>query len=80
VRGRSQPDDEDAGVRVAGTGDRTPPVLMVGEPGDLVARDALAPRDETWTHAALDDVGRNEGELLSGHARTESRCYGCFVR
>src|SRR5919204_427256 len=50
----------------AAIGDRTPPVLMVGEPGDLVARDALAPRDETWTHAALDDVGRNEGELLSG--------------
>ena len=62
VGGRRQPDDQQAGGRVAEAGDRTSPVVLVGEGGPLVPRHLLPPRDQPWATAARHDLGRQRGE------------------
>jgi hypothetical protein len=69
-RGR-EADDQDPRVRIAEARDRTSPVLLVGVPRDLLARDVLAPRDQTRALPAHHDLGRHQVERAtadgSGH-------------
>ena len=70
VRGRRQPEHHDAGRRIPEPRDRTAPVLLVGECGPLGRCDLLAPGDEPWTGAALDE-GRLEVGQRGGSASAE---------
>jgi hypothetical protein len=57
--------DHDAGVRVAETGDGTPPVSLVFEGGSLFPGDLLAPGDEARAVAAGDDLPFQSSEFLA---------------
>ena len=69
VGGRRQPEQQDPGIRIAEARHRPAPVRLVAEPGDLLARDLLAPRDEPRAAAAGHDLRGQRGEGRPvGHA------------
>ncbi len=68
VRGRGEPEQQHAGLRVAEAVDRPAPVLLVAERGALLARDLLAPGDEPRAAAARVDLGRERVEAHAGVA------------
>ena len=65
---RCEPEDQDPRLRVAEAGDRPAPILVVAEPGDLLARDPLPPLDEARAAPALDDLGLERGEATGSVA------------
>ena len=67
VRGRSEPDDQHAGIRVAEPGDGPAPVVVGPKGRSLLARDRFPPGDEPRTGPALDDLGGECAEI--GRAR-----------
>ena len=59
---RREPDEQDPRLRVAEPRQRTAPVGLIPESGDLLARDELAPGDEPRAAAADDDLVGQGGE------------------
>ena len=75
VSRRRQPDDQDAGLRIAEAGHREAPVVLRAERSPLVPGDLLAPVDQAAGTPTVDDL-RGEGTervaIPAGHVRTSS--------
>src|SRR2546428_6305342 len=64
VGGRGEADDSDPRARIAEPGDRTAPVLLVGEAGHLLPGDLFAPGDQPWACPADDHLGSDRLERV----------------